>query len=59
MAPYQELGKIQRQAIVESQRWFNWGWSAENTFYGETAYTRALEYAYLLKNPEITECCPK
>ena len=56
MSPIQEMGKAKREAIVESRRLLDWGWRYKTTFYGDDAYTRALEYAYLLKNPEITEC---
>jgi hypothetical protein len=41
--------------VVESKRWYNFGWRFERFFMGDDAYNRALFYARALQHPTFEE----
>lgn len=41
--------------VVETKRWYNFGWRYEKMFFGDDAYERALFYARALQHPTFEE----
>ena len=41
--------------IVESKKWYEFGWNYRKYMLGDNAEKRALEYARILLNPVIIE----